>query len=126
MKKIRLFAIVVFILSVNIPLASSLVEPTGLMEEATSKLLVTKERNSSLNFKIAHTTKRSKRRLGRRKFSRKKLRGKRFRRNSISAKNRAIRRKFSQRRLNSRQGKSIKAKIRTIRRNFSRRIHNHG
>lgn len=109
MKKIRLFNIMVFILSVNIPLAYSLVEPIGSTQEATSKLLVQKERNASLNFKIVHLRRKSFKRNSisarsraiRSKFRRKSFRRTSFRRNSISAKSRAIRRKFSRRRLHN-------------------------
>jgi len=106
MKKIRLFTIMVFILSVNIPLGYTLVEPIGSTEKVTSKLLVPKERNSSLIFKIGRLRRKSFRRKGFKRKSisakssaiRRKFRRKGFKRNSISAKSSAIRRKFSRRR----------------------------
>ena len=117
MKKIRLFAIIVFILSVNIPLAYSLVEPIRSMEEATSKLLVQKERNSSLNIKIAHRQ----RRLGRKSFRRKTFRVKSFKGRSFRG------RSFRGRspRVKSRRKNSISTKMKNIRSKFSRRIHSH-
>ena len=114
MKKIRLFAIMAFILSVNIPLAYSLVEPIGSTEEAISKLLAQKERNSSLIFKIA---------LRNRRLGRRSSRGKRLRGNSLSAKIEAIRSKFSQRILNGRRRNTSSARGRAIRRKLPRRIH---
>jgi len=128
MKKIRLFAMLVFILSVNMPLSYSFVEPIGSMEEATSKLLAQRERNSSLIFKIAG----GKRRLRRKSFRGRRVRGKRIRGKRVRGKSFRERRvrgkkirgkRVRGKRIRGRRvrGNSVSAKSRAIRSKFRRR-----